>query len=105
MTIFRQFIALAFLLLIALATADAVELRVSRDALERTLKQQLFSSPNGRYYLKGNDRSACYVYAEDPQLRFAADRLVVQVKTHARLGSRVAGACIGIALALPAEVS
>lgn len=105
MTIFRQFIALAFLLLIALATADAVELRVSRDALERTLKQQLFSSPNGRYYLKGNDRSACYVYAEDPQLRFAADRLVVQVKAHARLGSSVAGACIGIALTLPAEVS
>ena len=30
-----------------------VELTVSRDALERTLKQQLFNGPDGRYYLKG----------------------------------------------------
>jgi hypothetical protein len=87
------------------ARADAVELKVSRDALERTLKQQLFSGPNGRYYLKGNEHSACFVYAEDPKLRFLADRLIVQVKAHARLGSSVAGACIGIGLTLPAEVS
>jgi hypothetical protein len=89
----------------ALAQAGAVELKVSRDALERTLKQQLFSGPDGRYYLKGNAKSACFVYAEDPKLRFLEDRIVVQVKTHARLGQRVAGACIGIALSLPAEVS
>jgi hypothetical protein len=82
-----------------------VELKVSRDALERTLKQQLFSGPNGRYYLKGNAQSACFVYAEDPKLHFVDDRIVVQIKTHARLGQRVAGACIGIALSLPAEVS
>jgi hypothetical protein len=89
----------------ALAQAGAVELKVSRDALDRTLKQQLFSGPDGRYYLKGNAKSPCYVYAEDPRLRFVDDRIVVQLKTHARLGSRVAGACIGIALSLPAEVS
>ena len=85
--------------------ARAVELKVSRDALERTLKQQLFSSPDGRYYIKGNVQSACFVYAESPKLRFVDDRIVVQLKTHARLGQRVAGACIGIALSLPAEVS
>ena len=28
--------------------AHAVEMRVSRDALERTLRQQLFAGPNGR---------------------------------------------------------
>jgi hypothetical protein len=98
--------ALAALLAAALVPqAGAVELKVSRDAIERTLKQQLFSSPDGRYYLKGNDKSACYVYAENPRLSFATDRIVVQVKTHARLGQRVGGACIGIALTLPAEVS
>lgn len=74
----------------ALAQAGAVELKVSRDALDRTLKQQLFSGPGGRYYLKGNAKSACYVYAEDPQLHFVDDRIVVQLKTHSRLGSRVA---------------
>jgi hypothetical protein len=98
-------LAAALLLAGALAPCRAVELRISRDALERTLKQQLFSGPNGRYYIKGNPQSACFVYAENPQLLFANDRIVVQLKTHARLGKAVGGACIGIALSLPAEVS
>jgi hypothetical protein len=97
--------AAALLMACALIPAGAVELKVSRDALERTLKQQLFSGPDGRYYLKGNAQSACFVYAEDPQLAFVEDRIVVKLKAHARLGQKVAGACIGIALTLPAEVS
>jgi len=101
----RKWAAAALLLACAGSQAGAVELKVSRDALERTLKQQVFSSPDGRYYLKGNDKSACYVYAENPKLTFVEDRIVVQVKAHARLGERVGGACIGIALTLPAEVS
>lgn len=83
----------------------AVELKVSRDVLQRTLKEQLFSGPEGRYYLKGDAHSACSVYAEDAQLNFVQDRIVVRVKTHARLGKGVAGACIGISLAPTAEVS
>src|ERR1700677_4487099 len=106
MTIFRRFKAVAALFLAgALAQAGAVELKVSRDALERTLKQQLFSGPDGRYYIKGNAQSPCFVYAEDPKLSFVEDRIVVKLKAHARLGQKVAGACIGIALTLPAEVS
>lgn len=89
----------------ALTQCRAVELKVSRDAIERTLKQKLFSSPDGRYYLKGSASSACSVYAEDPQLRFVDDRIVVKVKTHAKLGKSVGGACLGITLTLPAEVS
>jgi hypothetical protein len=104
MTTPRRVLA-ALLLAGALARAGAVELKVSRDALDRTLRQQLFGGPGGRYYLKGNAKSACYVFAEDPQLHFVDDRIVVKLKTHARLGSPVAGACIGIALSLPAEVS
>lgn len=83
----------------------AVELKVSREALERTLKQQLFNSPDGRYYLKGNAQSPCFVYADDPKLRFVQDRFVVSMKTHSKLGKKVGGACLGIFLALPAEVS
>jgi hypothetical protein len=83
----------------------AVELKVSRDAIERTLTQKLFNGPNGRYYLRGGPASACSVYAENPQLRFAEDRIVVKVKTHARMGKAVGGACLGISLTLPAEVS
>jgi hypothetical protein len=94
-----------FLLACAVAPCGAVELKVNRDAIERTLKQKLFNGPNGRYYLKGSAASACSVYAEGPKLRFIQDRIVVEVKTHARLGKSVGGACLGISLTLPAEVS
>jgi len=83
----------------------AVELRVSRQALERTLQQQLFNGPNGRYYLRGDAQSACSVYGDDPHLTFAYDRIWVKLKTHARLGKAVGGACLGIALSPTAEVS
>jgi hypothetical protein len=86
-----------------------VELKVSRDALQRTLRQQLFSGLSGgtvgRYYLKGSPRTACHVYADDADLSFVQDRIVVRIKTHARLGEAVAGACVGLSLAPTAEVS
>jgi hypothetical protein len=105
MTTSRRILIGTLLVAGALIQACAVELKVSRDALGRTLKEQLFNGPNGRYYLKGSVKSPCYVYAEDPQLQFVDDRIVVQLKTHSRLGRPVAGACIGITLSLPAEVS
>jgi hypothetical protein len=83
----------------------AVELRVSRDALEKTLRQQLFSGPEGRYYLKGAAGGGCSVYAEDPRVSFADGRIVVKVKAHARLGTQVRGMCLGIALSPSSEVS
>jgi len=87
------------------ATGRAVELKISRPALERTLKQQLFSGQQGRYYLKGDAKSACSVYAEEPVLSFVADRVVVQVKIHARLGTPLAGKCLGVSLNPTAAVS
>ena len=87
------------------APCYGVELTVSRQALERTLKQQLFSGPDGRYYLKGNPHSACFISTEDPHLSFEQGRIVVRVKTVARLGTPVGGACLGVSLTLPAEVS
>ena len=87
------------------APARAVEMRVSRDAIERTLKEQLFGGPDGRYYLKGSPQTPCYTYVEDPKLAFVQDRIVVRVKTHARLGTSLRGACLGITLSVPAEVS
>ena len=89
----------------AAAQASAVEITVSREALERTLREQLFAGPDGRYYVKGSAQTPCYTYVQDPRLSFAQDRIVVRMKTVARLGRRVGGACIGIALSSPAEVS
>lgn len=85
--------------------SSAVELRVSRDALERTLRQQLFNGPSGRFYLKGTLNSPCFVYADDARVTFAQDRIIVKIKTRARMGKSVAGACIGISLSPLAEVS
>jgi len=93
------------LLLLSAMPAKAVELRVSRDALERTLRQQLFSGPGGRFYLKGSPQSACSVYADDAKVTFIQDRIVVKVKTRAHMGKSLRGACIGISLAPLAEVS
>ena len=106
MTTYSRVLAcgLAFLALGA-PWCRAVELKVGRDAIQRTLKQQLFSGPNGRYYLNGNAQSACSVYADDAQLSFVRDRIVVRVKTHARLGKSMGGSCIGISLSPTAEVS
>ena len=92
-------------LLAGAAQCRGVELTVSRQALERTLKRQLFSGPGGRYYLKGNPHSACFISTEDPHLSFEQGRIVVRVKTVARLGTPVGGACLGVSLTLPAEVS
>ncbi len=92
-------------LVLSLTPCQAVELRVGRDAMQRTLRQQLFSGPGGRYFLKGNAQSACWVYADDAQLSFVQDRIVVKIKTHARLGQSVHGTCLGISLAPTSEVS
>jgi hypothetical protein len=94
------------LTLFALApSCFAIELKFSAQALERTLRTQLFNGENGRYYLKGNPRSGCYAYAEAPSVSFAADRIVVHVHTSARLGTSVHGSCIGVGLAPNADVS
>ena len=106
MTIFRHLFSVSlFFLMGSLALVCPVRSSVSRDALERTLKQQLFAGPNGRYYLKGNLNSPCFTYAEDPKLTFDQDRIVVRVKTHSRLGKAVGGTCLGLPLSVPAEVS
>jgi hypothetical protein len=106
MTIFKmRKAALAILFFAGAVTCHAVQLKVGRDALQRTLRQQLFGTPDKRYFLKGNAHSACSVYADDAELSFVQDRIVVRVKTHARLGQAIHGACLGISLAPTSEVS
>lgn len=85
--------------------SHAVELKVSRDAIQRTLKQQLFSGTGGRYYLKGNAQTPCYVYADDAQIHFAQDRVVVVIQSHAKLGKSFGSNCLGISLNSSPEVS
>jgi hypothetical protein len=85
--------------------ARAIELKVSAGALERTLKQQLFSGPDGRYYIKGDAHSACFVYVDNPSVFFKDDRVVVHVHTHSRLGAGMFGKCVGVGFNTEADVS
>jgi hypothetical protein len=93
------------LLLSAARSAPAIEVRVSAQALERTLQTQLFNGPQGRYYLRGDATSACYVYAELPRVTFVQDRIVVHVHTKSKLGTTVHGTCLGVSLNTDADVS
>ena len=93
------------LLLSAARTVSAIEVKVSAQALERTLQAQLFNGPQGRYYIRGNVGSACYVYAESPHVTFVEDRIVVRVHAKARLGTAVHGTCIGVSLSTNTDVS
>lgn len=85
--------------------AHAIEVGISAQALERTLRTQLFNGSDGRYYLRGDAKSACYVYAEKPHVTFAQDRVVVSVHTRAKLGTSVYGNCVGVSLTRDVDVS
>jgi hypothetical protein len=89
----------------AARTASAIEVRISSKALERTLRAQLFNGPEGRYYMRGNIKSACYVYADSPHVSFVQDRVVVHVHAKAKLGTSVHGVCIGVSMDTDADVS
>ena len=58
----------------------ALEIKVSAKALERTLQKQLFNGEGGRHYIKGKAGDPCFIYAEDPEVSFAAERVVVHIK-------------------------
>jgi len=97
---------LLFAALLACSTvAHAVELRISAQAIERTLRLQLFTADQGRYYLKGDAKSACFVYAEDPKVSFKDNRVVVHVHARARLGKGAFSNCLGVSLTRDADVS
>jgi hypothetical protein len=97
--------AFVALLTLTVSTARAVELKISSEALERTLIKQLFTAEGGRYYIRGKADSPCFVYAEDPKVSFDADRIVIHIKTHAKLGTVLRGTCLGISLNTDADVS
>jgi hypothetical protein len=94
-----------FCTVIGMTQAHAVELKVARQTLDRTLRQQLFSGQYGRYYIKGSAQTPCYTYAESPQVLFAQGRVAVQLHVVAKVGKTFGGSCLGFTLSLPVVVS
>jgi hypothetical protein len=105
MRLLLRFLPILVLLVAGVEQARAIEVKVSAAALERTLRAQLFNAPDGRYYMRGDRTTACYVYAEDPHVSFKDDRVVVHVHTKAKLGEGLRGACLGVSLTTDADVS
>jgi hypothetical protein len=101
----RRVVLVLVLLVLTAPRAHAIEVKVSANALERTLRTQLFSGADGRYYMRGDRTSACFVYAEDPHVSFKDDRVVVHVHTRSKLGEGIRGACLGVSLTTDADVS
>jgi hypothetical protein len=93
------------LLFSASNSSSAIEVKVSAQALERTLRAQLFNGPQGRYYIRGDVNSPCFVYAETPHVTFVQDRIVVHVHAKSKLGTSVHGACLGVSLTTDTDVS
>jgi hypothetical protein len=85
--------------------AHAIEIKVSAQALERTLNQQLFTAADGRYYFRGSADSPCYAYAQEPKVSFKDERIIIHVKTHAKLGAQLRGSCLGVDFKTEADVS
>jgi hypothetical protein len=85
--------------------ANAIELRITAKALERTLQAQVFTNIEGRYYMRGDPKSACFVYADQPHVSFVNDRVVVHVRTNSRLGTGMFGKCVGLGFSTQADVS
>lgn len=98
------FLAVAILAAAALPS-HATVIRISSEALERTLIKQLFTAPGGRYYLRGSADTPCSAYAEDPKVHFEGDRVVIHVRSHAKLGTSLRGTCLGVGLNTEADVS
>jgi hypothetical protein len=89
----------------AFQSASAIEVKVSAQALERTLRAQLFNTQDGHYYMRGDATTPCSVYVSDPHISFKDDRIVVHIHARAKLGTALRGTCVGVTLSTDADVS
>ncbi len=85
--------------------AGALDLTVGPQPLQHALLRQLFAAPDGRYYLHGNRTSSCFLFAQNPQLHFAGNRIVLDLHLEGKIGSSFGGQCIGFKWAGDGELS
>lgn len=99
-------ILLLLALLVASQTAQALQLTVGPQPLQRALVRQLFAAPDGRYYLRGKrDAGGCFLFAQNPQLQFVGGRVLLALHITGKVGSNFGGQCLGVNWDGDAEVS
>jgi hypothetical protein len=93
--------AAAFIALPAAGSAAAADIVLERTAVERLVRQSLFTD-QGRYYLQ---RGACYAYLDDPAVTLAGGRVILNASFSSFLGVMVGPQCVGVPLASKVTLS
>jgi hypothetical protein len=88
----RYTTALFCALLSALTLAQASELAIGANTIQKLIAEQLFNK-QGRWYLL--DDGPCYAYLESPRTRLQDGRLLLDAHLSSRIGVQVAGNCVG----------
>jgi hypothetical protein len=86
---------------LACLPARSAEIVLERTAVDRLVRQSLFTD-QGRYYLQ---RGACYAYLDDPAVSLAGGRLVLNANLTSFLGVMVGTQCVGVPLNSKVTVS
>jgi hypothetical protein len=88
----RYTVVLYCALLSTLTVAQASELAIGANTIQRLIAEQLFSK-QGRWYLL--DDGPCYAYLESPHTRLQDGRLLLDAHLSSRIGVQVGGNCVG----------
>jgi len=80
--------------LLAWLPAHGAEIVLERTAVDRLVRQALFTD-QGRYYLQ---RGACYAYLDDPAVSLTGGRVVLNANLTSYLGVLVGTQCVGVPL-------
>jgi hypothetical protein len=87
----RGVLPLAFL---SCAPVHGAEIVLERTAVDRLVRQSLFTD-QGRYYLQ---RGACFAYLDDPAVSLSGGRVVLNANLTSYLGVLVGQQCVGVPL-------
>src|SRR5215470_13069867 len=87
--------------LVACLPAHGAEIVLERTAVDRLVRQALFTD-QGRYYLQ---KGACYAYLDDPNISLTGGRMVLNANLTSFLGVMVGAQCVGVPLKSNVTVS
>lgn len=81
---------------LAACGAQAVELHIQFNALERMLAETVFTQ-DGRRYVHGDKNNKCnFAYLEKPQVRSDGGRLAIRARFTGRSALNALGVCVGL---------
>lgn len=90
-SLLRRVLPIVFL---ACLPARGAEIVLERTAVDRLVRQSLFTD-QGRYYLQ---RGACYAYLDNPAVSLTGGRVVLNANLTAYTGVLVGQQCVGVPL-------